>query len=373
VNLRRYVLPEVVGTVVAVAVAWLLHRLSGSAYAAAWGGSLAEMVGYYGVVLWRDAAANRRAGAGRLRTMARLLPATFVEFGPAELLDTLLVRPAFMYAGPAVLGVHEAFGILVGKLAADVLFYAIVLPCRQLRLCWFPERVRTPYLMMNLDAVERAHTAFREAMPDVTVHYAVKCNPDPAVLRRLHKAGCSFEIASAAELVLLRKLGVKARDVLYSNPVKPAEHIAETHRMGVRRFAADSAEELAKLAEHAPGSSVYMRLRTRTGGGEVGSEGKFGVEPSVAADLLRSAKEHGLEPYGLTFHVGSQTMDPTVWTTALWNLTGPTCDSQDTILHDVELSARLRPGDTVRLHVAGAYTCAYASRFNGFDIPEIVH
>jgi ornithine decarboxylase len=55
----------------------------------------------------------------------------------------------------------------------------------------------------------------------------------------------------------------------------------------------------------------------------------------------------------------------------LCSLTGPTCDSQDTILHDVPLSADLVVGDRVFLHVAGAYTTGYASRFNGFGIPPV--
>jgi ornithine decarboxylase len=55
----------------------------------------------------------------------------------------------------------------------------------------------------------------------------------------------------------------------------------------------------------------------------------------------------------------------------LCHLTGPTCDSQDTILFDVPLSADLRVGDQVYLGCAGAYTTVYASGFNGFDVPEV--
>ncbi|GAA2337365.1 type III PLP-dependent enzyme [Dactylosporangium salmoneum] len=54
-----------------------------------------------------------------------------------------------------------------------------------------------------------------------------------------------------------------------------------------------------------------------------------------------------------------------------FHLTGPTCDSQDTIMFDVELSADLRTGDEVYLECAGAYTTVYASRFNGFDVPVV--
>jgi ornithine decarboxylase len=56
--------------------------------------------------------------------------------------------------------------------------------------------------------------------------------------------------------------------------------------------------------------------------------------------------------------------------TDIYNLTGPSCDSQDTLLLDVELSDDLRSGDRVYIHTAGAYTTCYASTFNGFDLPQ---
>jgi ornithine decarboxylase len=54
-----------------------------------------------------------------------------------------------------------------------------------------------------------------------------------------------------------------------------------------------------------------------------------------------------------------------------FHLTGPTCDSQDTILFDVELSADLTVGDRVYLGSTGAYTTVYASTFNGFEVPTV--
>jgi ornithine decarboxylase len=55
---------------------------------------------------------------------------------------------------------------------------------------------------------------------------------------------------------------------------------------------------------------------------------------------------------------------------ATYTLTGPSCDSQDTLLIDVELSDDLATGDRVFIHTAGAYTTCYASTFNGFDLPQ---
>lgn len=55
-----------------------------------------------------------------------------------------------------------------------------------------------------------------------------------------------------------------------------------------------------------------------------------------------------------------------------YHLTGPSCDSQDSILFNVQLSAGLQIGDRVFIHTAGAYTTCYASNFNGFDVPTTV-
>jgi ornithine decarboxylase len=52
------------------------------------------------------------------------------------------------------------------------------------------------------------------------------------------------------------------------------------------------------------------------------------------------------------------------------HLTGPTCDSQDTIMFDVPVSADLAVDDRVFLGTAGAYTTSYASDFNGFPVPR---
>ena len=171
----------------------------------------------------------------------------------------------------------------------------------------------TPYLLMDLDAVERAYRSISDALPDVTIRYATKCNPDPRILGRLHTAGSGFEIASCSELRTLTGLGVRADDVIFSSPVKPWTEIREAARAGVWRFAFDSRSELDKLAEHAPGAAVYVRLATGSPGSKVPSEGKFGVAGDQAVELLRSARSLGLHPYGIAYHVGSQMTDPRAW------------------------------------------------------------
>ena len=119
---------------------------------------------------------------------------------------------------------------------------------------------------MDLAVVTDQYRRFTEALPGVAVHFAVKCNPDPPLLRHLRDQGAHFEVASYPELATLMELGVRPADVIFSNPVKPWWHIRDAHAAGVFRFGFDSAAELAKLARFAPGSAACVRLAVTAGG-----------------------------------------------------------------------------------------------------------
>jgi ornithine decarboxylase len=175
----------------------------------------------------------------------------------------------------------------------------------------------TPFLAGDLGVLAARVDRFRAALPGIKPFYAVKCNPTPQVLATIAAAGASFEIASIGELRVLQELGVRPRDVLYSNTVKPAAHVAAAAAAGVWRFAVDSEGELHKIAAHAPGSAVYVRLRVDDTDSVFPLSGKFGTGAVQARSLLGQARRLGLQPYGLTFHVGSQCVVPTAWTRAL--------------------------------------------------------
>jgi ornithine decarboxylase len=511
--LLRYGPAEVAGTAGAILAATAVDRFAVDA-ATAYAGAIGEGFAFYAVLLIRDLR-RQRATRGHHGAVRRTVRDLVVEFGPAEALDTLLVRPLAMYLGTVVLGTTW-LGVAAGKVAADAVFYALAIAAYETRKSLAQRRatgpdpaapadlaeqakrapwdLATPYLLMDLDRVERAYLTLADGLGVDAIHYAVKCNPDRRVLATLHRVGCRFEVASYAELALLADLGVDPPEVLYSNPVKPVDHIRRAWAAGLWRFAVDGEPELSKLADHAPGAAVYVRLRTRPRRRSgVPSEGKFGVDPDSAADLLLAARGLGLRPYGLAFHTGSQMTDAAAWADAIdelapvltrlaaagiridmldigggfparyaeeppvphaygrlirraldrlpyrphvvaepgralvaeagtlvasvigtavragrrWvhldvgafngvmealetgntlrypvadsrqaarrvrcHLTGPTCDGQDTLLFDVGLSEGLTAGDHVYIGTAGAYTTAYASRFNGFDIPR---
>ncbi len=175
----------------------------------------------------------------------------------------------------------------------------------------------TPFLACDLDMLAERFQRFAAALPRVRAHYALKCNSAPEVLRTAAAQGAGFEVASLGELRLLQSIGVDPADVLYSNTVKPASHVFEASRAGLWRFAADSEGELHKIARVAPGSAVYIRVRVDDSGSIFPLSRKFGAEAHHARALLQEAARLGLQPYGLTFHVGSQCAATSAWRQAI--------------------------------------------------------
>ena len=545
----RYLVAELAGLTTALLAAiavtsWDPDRLAIAAYASA----LGEGVGFYAGFLIVRYLREEIDGPPR-RRIAVIVAAAVVEFGPAEIVDTVLIRPAAMFLASLATG-NVIVGVLIGKVAADIVFYGLAITSYEVLVRRFLHRFRRhrsvdddgtvtgaltaepldghptaepltghpaelpqtgtpaepaanpssaevpptgPELIMDLDVVTDHFRRFTDALPGVAVHFAMKCQPDPPLLRHLLSLGSRFEVASFPELATLTALGVRPSEVIFSNPVKPWWHIRDAYAAGVSRFAADSEVELAKLSRYAPESLVMIRLAVAPAASDVPSEGKFGIEPDEAVRLLLAARAAGLQPWGLTFHVGSQMTDPRAWqepirearmimerlahsgvrltaldigggfpadygqpvppiedygviirsalatlpyavevltepgrglvadagrleTTVIgtaerrgrrwvhldvgafngvmealetarqlvlpmrdhregptvpWVVTGPSCDSQDTLHHSVQLSADLRVGDRVTLHTAGAYTTAYACAFNGFEVPTI--
>lgn len=125
---RRYLPLEIVATVTALMGAYGANVLtSGEAVAVALAGTWGENCGYYSYAAWREMRAQKQSeGTTTATRFGQTLRNLLYEFGTAEVVDSFVSRPFFMYIGPAMLG-HLGAGIVAGKLAADVVFYAIAI------------------------------------------------------------------------------------------------------------------------------------------------------------------------------------------------------------------------------------------------------
>ena len=164
----------------------------------------------------------------------------------------------------------------------------------------------TPCLVLDVDRVEENFRALRRTLPLARIYYAVKANPAPAILARLVGLSSFFDAASFEEVQLCLEAGARPEAISFGNTIKKISAIRGANERGVSLFAFDSIEELEKLAKHAPGARVYCRVLVENEGAEWPLSRKFGTTVENAKRLMLRAGDMGLEPYGLSFHVGSQ-------------------------------------------------------------------
>src|SRR5438045_283205 len=186
-------------------------------------------------------------------------------------------------------------------------------------------RPSDPLLCLRPAAIAGAARRFVELFPG-DVLYAVKCNPEPRVLRALWAGGVRhFDCASLAEVALVRKL-LPAAQIHFMHPVKSRPAIRDAFDVyGVTDLAFDSADELAKILQETipvglvgdpPVLGLFVRLALPKGGAVYDLSGKFGAPLDEAVELLRAARPHAAR-LGIAFHVGSQCLEPDAYARAI--------------------------------------------------------
>lgn len=179
-------------------------------------------------------------------------------------------------------------------------------------------RPEDPLHCLRPATISAAGATFQAAFPGTTM-YAVKCNPDPTVLRALWAGGLRhFDCASAGEVRLVRSLFPDAV-IHFMHPVKARGAIREAYAThGVRDFVLDSEAELAKILDETGGEglNLIIRLGLPKGSAVYDLSGKFGAEPAEAVALLRAARPHAGK-LGVSFHVGSQCLEPAAYARAI--------------------------------------------------------
>jgi ornithine decarboxylase len=179
------------------------------------------------------------------------------------------------------------------------------------------QRPATPCLVMDLDVVADNFRRLRTAVPRAGIYYAVKANPAPQILELLAKLGSSFDTASVNEIDMVLATGATADRISYGNTIKKKADIAQAFQRGVGLYAFDSAAELDKISDAAPGSRVFCRILTSGVSADWPLSRKFGCDVAMAKQLLIEAAKRDVVPHGVSFHVGSQQRDPAQWDAAV--------------------------------------------------------
>jgi ornithine decarboxylase len=215
----------------------------------------------------------------------------------------------------------------------------------------------TPFLVVDMATVDRQYDELAESFPYAKVYYAVKANPAPEIITLLRDKGACFDIASIYELDKVMALGVTGERISYGNTIKKSRDIRYFYNQGVRMFATDSEADLRNIAKAAPGSKVYVRILTEgTQTADWPLSRKFGCQSDMAMDLMILARDLGLQPYGVSFHVGSQQRDIGAWDAAIAKVK--------------VIFERLRHEDGIELkmiNLGGGFPANYVTRANTLE------
>ena len=170
-----------------------------------------------------------------------------------------------------------------------------------------------PMLVISEAKLRDNARRFMSALPRVRPHFAVKANPDPRILAVFKEEGACFEVASIAELDAMRDLGVDMETVFYSNPIKSPASVKHAVSLGVQWYVVDSPEEVVKIGKIKQDAKLYLRIDVSNEGSVWPLSGKFGASKSGAYAVIDKAAELGMAITGITFHVGSQCVNPDNW------------------------------------------------------------
>ena len=225
------------------------------------------------------------------------------------------------------------------------------------RMKAFADQQETPFVVIDKQTIADSYDQLVSCFPFAKIYYAVKANPATEITELLRDKGSNFDIASIYELDKVMKAGVAAERISYGNTIKKARDIRYFYEKGVRLFATDSEADLRNIAKAAPGAKVYVRILTE---GSTSADWplsrKFGCNPDMALDLLILAKQLGLVPYGVSFHVGSQQRDIDVWDAAIAKVK--------------VIFERLREEDGITLqmiNMGGGFPANYIQRTNSLE------
>ena len=118
------------------------------------------------------------------------------------------------------------------------------------------------FFVADIGDVYRQHMRWMKYLGRVTPHFAIKCNPDPMVLRLLAALGTGFDCASKSEIEQVLGIGVDPSRIIYAQPCKTKSYLRYTARQNVSQMTFDNTDELYKIKEIFPTAELFLRIST---------------------------------------------------------------------------------------------------------------
>lgn len=195
-----------------------------------------------------------------------------------------------------------------------------VLHAEDLPLTAIADAVGTPVYVYSRALLEGNARAFRDALailPRVHIAFAIKANPNLAVLRVMQREGFGADVVSGGEMARALAAGMPAGDIVFSGVGKQHREMIAGLEAGIGQFNLESEEEGIELAALAAerGLTAHCALRvnpdvdarTHAKISTGKAENKFGVPIDRGVEIYsRLAALPGIEMRGIAVHIGSQ-------------------------------------------------------------------
>lgn len=171
------------------------------------------------------------------------------------------------------------------------------------------EQHGSPLLILDCKQLVKQYHKLRQALPGVTLYYAIKSLPHPAAVHTLESLGAGFDIATSGEIELLWDQRARPRHTIHTHPIKRDNDIRDALRFGCTTFVVDNIYELEKFINYRHRVGLLIRVSFPNPATPIDLSRKFGCKPDEVEILLNKASALGLHVKGLSFHAGSQCPD----------------------------------------------------------------
>ncbi len=226
------------------------------------------------------------------------------------------------------------------------------------------------YLYSQAQIRDRAQSFMKQLKSalkqEVSVHYAMKANFHPQLLKLLKSQGLGIDVVSIGELKIALKAGFKPQQIIYSGVGKTETEITQAIRLKIFQLNVESVAELSRVGRIADQLKIPIHIGVRVNPGVNPQthpyiatgfrENKFGIDPSQMGPVIALFKKHkNLRYQGLSLHIGSQLFDFSALSEAL----------QITLKMDGEMEAQGLPSKV--LDVGGGIGVDYTANSESVD------
>ncbi len=193
---------------------------------------------------------------------------------------------------------------------------------------------------VDIPKLVEKYQLWQSHLPTITPYYAVKTNHDPVIVSVLAGLGMGFDCASMNEINLALSTGITPSKIIYAHPRKTKDHIRQATELGVNFMTFDSLEELEKIYSTSPNAEVLLRIKTNDQHSLNPLSSKFGASMQDAKAILEYAYLNKINIKGISFHIGSNATEATMYIEALnnaWELTILAKNKYNTAMEIIDL------------------------------------